>query len=74
MVAVLLRQTASFATTTSYAVKAADVQLSCGEVLHSVGEYVADYSELSADDIGASIPRIDDLLARSKVVSVKRGL
>lgn len=74
MVAVLQRHTASFATTRSYSVPAKDVAFSCENAVHRVGEYVADYSELTEDEIAAPVPEMDGLLARSKVVSVKRGL
>lgn len=74
MVAVLQRQTASFITTHTYSVKAAEVQMSSIDVAHHVGDYIADYSELSPEDIAKPIPEMDALLARSKVVSVKRGL
>lgn len=66
--------TASFMTTRSFSVDRTDIQMSCAEVLPRVGEYVADYSALSAEEIATPIKDVDDLLARSKVISVKRGL
>ena len=74
MVAVALRHTASFATSRSYSVQSTSIQIACKESDHRVGEYIADYSELSAGDIAAPHAEMDELLARSKVVSVKRGL
>lgn len=66
--------TASFATTSSYTIKRTEVQMSCADVAPRVGEYVADYSELSADELAATDLFLDEILAHSKVVSVKRGL
>ena len=39
-----------------------------------VGEYFADYSPLSADEIAADDPDAQALIQRSRVLSVKRGL
>lgn len=39
-----------------------------------VGEFYADYSGLSADQLNESDPEMDDLLRRSRVVSANRGL
>ena len=66
--------TASFATTSSYTIKRTDVQMSYAAVSPRVGEYTADYSELGFDEISASDDGLEDILSRSKVVSVKRGL
>lgn len=41
---------------------------------HMIGEFQADYDELPAEDWRAETPEIDDLLRRSKVVSVTQGL
>lgn len=68
MVAVALRA-ASFVTSRSFTVQTE--QFSCGESIDRVGEYVADYSELTSDELAARDPHLDDLLARSRVVSVK---
>lgn len=64
--------TASFATADSFTVKLIDVQTSCADALPRVGEYLADYSELSAEELNATDPFMDDLLANSRVVSSKR--
>lgn len=42
------------------------------EVTFMVGEYYADYSELTADELAASDANADALIARSRVVSTKR--
>lgn len=39
---------------------------------HLVGEYYADYSDLTADELAASDPDADALIARSRVVSSRR--
>lgn len=39
---------------------------------HMVGEYYADYSELTKEELAASDPQADALIARSRVVSSKR--
>jgi hypothetical protein len=44
------------------------------EEVHKVGEYYADYSEVSFEELAKPIPEMDDLLQRSRLVSVKRGL
>jgi len=64
--------TASFATTSSYSVKLTGVQTSCADASPLVGEYQADYSELSAVELSATDPFMDELLANSRVVSSKR--
>lgn len=68
-VAQLLRRTAA-----NHTVSAPSPRASQSEPVHRVGKYVADYSELSPEEIAAPIPEMDALLARSKVISVKRGL
>lgn len=37
-----------------------------------IGEYIADYSGLTAEELATSDPEADDLIARSRVVSSKR--
>ncbi|MGD9913863.1 MAG: hypothetical protein AB7S80_07265 [Rhizobiaceae bacterium] len=44
------------------------------EETHRIGKYVADYSELTADQMMQTDAAMDDLIARSHVVSAKRGL
>jgi len=42
--------------------------------LHRIGDYYADYSELTPDEIEAAKAACADHIARSKVISVKSGL
>ena len=39
---------------------------------HMIGEYFADYSELTEEELAASDPQADAIIARSIVVSSKR--
>ena len=70
MAVALLRRTASFATSFSFSMKSSD--RARDESVCRVGEYVADYSELTPEEKSATDPFLDDLLARSTVVSTKR--
>ncbi|TGP27365.1 hypothetical protein EN875_034050 [Mesorhizobium sp. M2D.F.Ca.ET.232.01.1.1] len=44
------------------------------EEMHKIGDYYADYSELTDEQLAKTDPDMEAFIARSRVVSVKRGL
>lgn len=42
--------------------------------VHKIGKYVIDYSEMTQDQLAETDTEMDALLAKSRVVSAKRGL